>query len=134
MKGSGTTSRMRFSRRLTRVRKWLLEDKALEGLGGPPNNWQHSPNYSCRQYGMSLGHEWWAIRFTNDAFNLCIDTQYTDEIRSKIKLMISTDDFRKLAVWYLWRWAWGEWFGLRRTLYYWDLDRRLSKRQEEQKP
>ena len=43
---------------------------------------------------------------------------------------MAAEDFRKLALWYLWRWAWGEWFGLRRSLFYWDLHRRCKKQRE----
>ena len=106
-------------------RQWALEDKALQGLGGPPNNWQRSPEYPTRQHGMSTSHKWWAIRFDNDGFDVHILTQYDDGDRS-LCLMMAGEDFRKLALWYLWRWAWGEWFGLRRWLYYRDLSHRLK--------
>jgi hypothetical protein len=35
--------------------------------------------------------------------------------------------FRKLCFWYLKTWALADWFGLRSTIYYWLLSRRVSK-------
>lgn len=108
---------------ITAWRVRLLEDPD----SGPPNNWQFSPKYPSNQYGMSTGHVWWSIRFANDAGDVHISTKFTDEDRSRYALMISAGDFRRLALWYLWRWAWGEWFGLRRKCFYGDLRRRMNK-------
>lgn len=116
---------MKLSERISRVRSWLLEDKALEGLGGPPNNWQSSPQFASRQHGRSTGRLWYSIRFDNDAFDVWISTQFSDESQSDTLCVMAAEDFRKLALWFLWRWAWGEWFGLRRWLFYKDLHRRM---------
>lgn len=47
---------------------------------------------------------------------------------------MAAEDFRKLALWYLWRWTWGEWFGLRRWLFYrhlhWQV-KKMNRRAEE---
>lgn len=69
---------------------------------------------------------WWGIEFNNDAFDVAISTQHTDEIKPQIALCMAAEDFRKLALWYLWRWAWGEWFGVRRRLFYWHLKRQVA--------
>lgn len=92
-------------------------------LSSVPNDGQSSPEYSTRAYGMSTGHLWYSIRFGNDAFDVWISTQYSDEKSSKYMCVMAAEDFRKLALWYLWRWAWGEWFGLRRWLFYKNLER-----------
>jgi hypothetical protein len=72
---------------------------------------------------MGSGHLWYQIYFTNDAHDLMIATHYSDDTEYRNMVAIPAEDFRKLALWYLWRWAWGEWFGLRRWLFYWNLRR-----------
>jgi len=108
-------------------RGWLLEDKYHHGLGGPPNNWRYSPEFASRQQGSSTGHQWWALHFDNDAYDVQIATKYSDEESGRWVLFMAAEDFRKLALWYLWRWVWGEWLGLRRRLFYRDLRRRVSR-------
>ena len=108
-------------------RQWILEDKANDGLGGPPNNWQSSPKYPSCQWGMSTGHEYFSLHFNNDAGEVWISTKFTDDDKSQWVTAVACPDFRKLALWYLWRWAWGEWFGLRRKLYYRWLHRHVGK-------
>ena len=122
----------RWSNLCTRTRKGILEDGANRGLGGPPNNWHYSAKFTSRQHGSSTGHEWWALNFDNDAFDVQIATKYNDAEHSQWSLFMAAEDFRKLALWYLWRWAWGEWFGLRRKLFYWDLHRRCEKMRQNQ--
>ena len=96
------------------------------GTGGPPNDFAHSPRYPSRQHGMSTGHTWYSARFDNDGFDLYISTQYSDNDESRLVAAMAAEDFRRIALWYLWRWAWGEWFGLRRRLFYWHLLRRVA--------
>lgn len=114
--------------RKARFMSWLLEDRALQGLGGPPNGFRHSPKFTSRQHGSSTGVEKFGMHFGNDAGDVMIFLEYADEERSRWKLFIAAEDFRKLALWYLWRWAWGEWFGLRRRAFYWNLDRKYRTR------
>lgn len=118
---------MKLKERWAHFRQWAIEDRATGGLGGPPNKWAASPRYPSRQHGMSSGHEWYKLAFGNDAFDVHLITKYTDDKESEIRLMIAAEDFRKLAIWYLYRWAWGEWFGLRRKLFYWWLNRHVAK-------
>ncbi len=96
------------------------------GTGGPPNDFAHSPRYPSRQHGMSTGHTWYSAWFDNDGFDLYISTQYSDNDESRLVAAMAAEDFRRIALWYLWRWAWGEWFGLRRRLFYWHLLRRVA--------
>ena len=35
--------------------------------------------------------------------------------------------FRKMALWVLWRWVWGDWFGLKTKVWLWALDQREHK-------
>lgn len=94
-----------------KLKRALLEDRV-------PNDGQSSPEYPTRAHGMSTGHLWYSMRFGNDAFDVWISTQYSDEKKSKYTCVMAAEDFRKLALWYLWRWVVGEWFGLRRWLFY----------------
>ena len=113
------TWRTRLQNRGYRFLQWALEDQADKGLGGPPNDWRAVTVVDRRESspGCQKSH---TMGFTNDAFELVIGTTY-DEGKthdSVNNLIIRVEPFRKLALWYLWRWAWGEWFGLRRWLFY----------------
>jgi hypothetical protein len=111
---------------MAKLRQRLLESKAHEGLGGPPNNWQHSPAYKGCNRGHSSGVAEYGISFQNDAHDVGLWVRYDEENRQHWDAIMSTEHFRKMALWYLWRWAWGEVFGLRRWLYYKDLSRRMK--------
>lgn len=108
---------------------WLLEDRATHGLGGAPNGHRISPRYPSRGHGMSNGIKAFGLSFGNDAFDVHVWRQFDDQKQSHYALMIAAEDFRKLALWYLWRWAWGEWFGLRRRLFYWYLNLQVERMQ-----
>ena len=118
-------SRTRFNWRWywPRLRAWLLEDRPGAGLGGPPNNWQSAKIVPTRTSG-DTGVEYTYIGFRNDAFEIWIGKKYNDSADTWMGF-VSAPTFRRMAIWYLWRWAWGEWFGLRRKLFYWDLNRRV---------
>lgn len=117
---------MKIKIRMRMLRRRLTEDRYHQGLGGPPNGHQHSPHYSSNQRGASTGIEWYSIWFNNDASDVMIAEKFTDEDVSKWAFSIAAEDFRRLALWYIRRWAWGEWFGLRRWLFYWFLDRDVA--------
>lgn len=109
--------------KIEKLIRHVTEDSCDKGLGGPPNNWSCSPEYPTRGHGMGSGHLWYQIYFTNDAFDLTIATHYSDDTEYRNMMQIPAEDFRKLALWYLFRFAWGEWFGLRRWLFYKNLER-----------
>lgn len=104
------------------IREWLLEDGARQGLGGPPNNWQGSATYRDGRHGAE-----WSARFLDDATDIGIAVKYPDDGESRWKVMIPPKVFRRLALWYLWRWAYGDWFGLRRLLYFRWLHRHVAR-------
>ena len=124
------TLRERYFNIRRRFWEWLLEDRATHGLGGPPNGFRHSPRFTSRRHGMSNSLKEFGMQFQNDAFDIGIWKQY-DEQKSELAFTIAAEDFRKLALWYLWRWAWGEWFGLRRRLFYWQLHKRIERRRRK---
>lgn len=126
--------RIMIRNRIGYIRRWLIEDKANVGLGGPPNNWSGSPEIVVQdgtksdptyRYGYS-------VHFNNDAHEIWINVFETErgENHSHWAFYCSAASFRKMAFWYLWRWAWGEWFGLRRWLFYKWLFRHVQKMQE----
>lgn len=117
---------MRLKTRMRMILRRLTEDRYHEGLGGAPNGHQCSPHYNSNQRGMSTGVEWYSMCFGNDACDVMIAEKFTDEKTSTWALHMAAEDFRRLALWYIWRWAWGEWFGLRRRLFYWFLDRDVA--------
>jgi len=110
--------RVRIRDAFRAFRCWLLEDQGNRGLGGMPNNWRDT-GYIMEDEGKTWAHELYA-RFGNDAAEIWIGHRWTENGESKEAwdFHCSTSSFRKIALWYLWRWAWGEWFGLRRWLYY----------------
>ena len=126
---------------LGQLRSWALEDHASHGLGGPPNNWGRSGDilvsdnvkvdgdgvvkYRCRH---NVG-----ASFNNDAHEVWIWERFEEQgsVDESWKFSCPARAFRRMALWYLWRWAWGEWFGLRRKLFYWDLHRRCEKMRKE---
>ena len=59
------------------------------------------------------------VVFENDAFELGFGYP------NKWHMFITRKSFHKIVRWYLWRWGWGEWFGLRRYLWYKLLHRRV---------
>lgn len=122
----GKPMRITFRERKARFLSWLLEDRALEGLGGAPNGFRYSRKFTSRGHGSSNSVENFGMHFGNDAFDVMIYRKFRGE-KSRWALFIAAEDFRKLALWYLWRWAWGEWFGLRRHLFYWNLNREIQK-------
>lgn len=121
---------------MNRFRVWVLEDQPGQGLGGVPNNWRSTGYFDVeRVSGEHQKHGKWgysheiSAAFLNDAHEIGISEKWTegDTISEGWKLMIPARCFRRIALWYLWRWAWGEWFGLRRKLFYWDLKRRVER-------
>ena len=119
---------------VSRLRAWALEDQAGAGLGGPPNNWQSLETFyvtrrSADEKGGPYAYGYNAM-FGNDASEVWIGSREIDKqgMHERWQFHCSTRVFRRIAVWYLWRWAWGEWFGLRRKLFYWDLKRRVNRR------
>lgn len=106
-----------LARRFGKGMDRLLGDVST-GTGGPPNDFARSPQYPSCRHGMSTGHTWFAAGFDNDGGDLYISTRYDDSDETRIVTSLAAADFRRIALWYLWRWGWGEWFGLRRRLFY----------------
>lgn len=103
------------------LRAWLLEDRALEGLGGPPNNWRSLYDVRGKHDNVS-----YTCSFNNDAHEIWFWQEF-DEEDGRWAFFLDAGAFRRMALWYVWRWAWGEWFGLRRRLFYWDNHRRVQQ-------
>lgn len=107
-----------------RVRTWLLEDGTN---GGPPNNWSSSGEMRSCGWGM-VGDSVHQIRFGNDASELWISRKYDGHGEDWHWVgTYPTKDFHRIARWVLWRWAWGEWFGLRRWIYFKWLHRHVAR-------
>jgi hypothetical protein len=125
MRGWRHRWRYRLASWRVRLREWLLEDGANRGLGGPPNNWQ-SIKIAAESYG---GNADYSARFGDDASSIMIWVRYTDEQKGDGRWLADFRPavFRRMALWYLWRWAYGEWFGLRRWVYYRWLRRHVAK-------
>lgn len=112
--------------RLSNFLSWLLEDQANRGLGGPPNNWRSLTVPADRKWAGDAAKEHYDICFQSDAGEIWIAAKYPDQSESTWLIFMNASTFRKMALWYIWRWAWGEWFGLRRSLFYWHLHRRVE--------
>lgn len=59
--------------------------------------------------------------FLNDAFEIGIGWP------NKWHGLYRREVINRFIRWYLWQWAWAEWFGLRRRIWYWLLNRRVQK-------
>jgi len=121
--------RYRLNQRRIAIREWLLEDGAGVGLGGPPNNWQSTGPLRGRS---SIGDTAeYSARFLNGAHEVGVWVSYVDDTGDDGRWIatLPTWLFRRMALWYLWRWAYGEWFGLRRRLYYRWLHRHVVTQQ-----
>ena len=124
IRGRRNRARLWLNTRRIRLREWLLEDGATRGLGGPPNNWQMSPK-ARGEWGVPGGATYRGA-FLNDAGEIGIAVEYPGE-ESRWAAIIPANAFRRIALWYVARWACGEWFGLRRRLYYRWLHRHVAR-------
>lgn len=59
--------------------------------------------------------------FVEDGFDIGIGSM------DRWYILLERSALHKIILWYLWRWAWGEWFGLRRYLFYKFLKRRIER-------
>jgi len=80
---------------------------------------RHVPNDHAAFRWDREGDKYRVAAWANDAFDLYVG--WADSWETSIRRPIAL----RLAFWILWRWVWAEWFGLRRLLFYWDLDRRV---------
>lgn len=104
-----------FAETCRRLRCWVLED-GTNGEGGVPNKWAASPRWRPGQ--PEIAGVWYQAEFGNDAFDIHLVRKWEPNDEPRIDFQMRCTDFRRVALWYLWRWAWGEWFGVRRWLYY----------------
>jgi len=63
----------------------------------------------------------YVAEFLNDSYEIGIG------FPDKWLVILRREYFHKLILWYIWRWIWGEWFGLRRWLFYKFLSLRVKK-------
>jgi hypothetical protein len=109
---------------MSRFLTWLLCDPVV---GGPPNSWQSVEVKGDQRWAGDLGKVGYVCSFQNDAGEIWLGVEWEGTGSYKWTFSLNATTFRKLAWWYLWRWAVGEWFGLRRRLFYLDLHRRVSQ-------
>lgn len=113
---------------LTKIRMFVLGD------GLPPNDGKCLGYFIVEEY--PDGHVEFDICFNNSASEIWISQKETKAHKSGVSneewtFHCNDTIFRKMALWYLWRWAWGEWFGLRRWLYYKWLHWYMGKKREK---
>ena len=108
---------------------WKIAQGNGMGDGGVPNDWCCIAISQEKSNKADRGYRWIrSATFQNDAFEIWIASQEYENYQ----LVVDQWDthmpawvFRRFAAWYLWRWAWGEWFGLRRWMFYALLHRRV---------
>lgn len=122
--------KIRKLKRLWKNRRWIFRSLLLEdgSFGGPPNNERNSPDVRGLHENVT-----YSCHFNNDAYEIWFWQEFDGE-PGKWAFFLDAGAFRRMALWYLWRWAWGEWFGLRRKLFYWDLNRRWAIHAAAQRP
>lgn len=120
------TWRNRIQRRRQEVVAWLLTDRSVGGES-VPNSWaslkiRSNPN-------VYPGTSRYNIGFADDAHMIQAWAGFegSDPEDDPSVLYLPATVFRRMAIWYLWRWTVGEWFGLRRWLFYMRLSRNVRK-------
>jgi len=83
----------------------MLGDHTCGGWGDVPLSWA-SMDVKSRDCE-------YVIAFKNDAFEIGLG--YPDRWR----IFMPRNVFLRFSLWYLWKWGWSEWFGIRRKLWYW---------------
>jgi len=96
-----------FAGLLIKFANWLFKSPA--GYIDPPNKWE-----SLRLYWFEEEPEegYQVISFTNDGWQIGLGYEF------KWCMMIDRSSWNKMIRWYIWRWIRGEWFGLKRWLFY----------------
>lgn len=97
-----------------------LENRLFELLS---TEWCGNDSPPLRYKKLTYGRKWGGesiVSFENDSGELGFG--YPD----KWKMFIDRKDFHIIVRWYLKQWSWGEWFGLRRWIWYKLLHRRVE--------
>lgn len=95
---------------------------------GVPSDWQHYTVVVQKGPGKERYENW--IRISNDAHEVALGTSEIDSEgigRGNTIWLFRREVFLRFALWYLWQRIWREWFGLRRKLFYWWLNRDLAR-------
>ena len=103
------------------MRKLKLENKLYHILS---TDWCGNDDVPLTYRRLKIKHDdglEYVISFENDSFELGFG--YPD----KWLMFLGRKDFHKVMRWYLKNWAWGEWFGLRRYLWYKLLHRKVER-------
>lgn len=121
------TPRQRIRRTLREFTERAISDNTV-GTGSVPNSWASKTFTTSRPSGVDGGTTHYHIRFADDAFGVIGWRAWSDnpdEDEQAVCVNMQAPIFRKVALWYLWRWFVGEWFGLRRWLFYKNLNRKV---------
>ena len=122
------TRRQRIRRALREITERAISDNTV-GTGSVPNSWASKTFRTSRPSGVVGGTTHYHVRFADDAFGVIGWRAWKDnpgEDEQAICVNMQAPVFRRVALWYLWRWAAGEWFGLRRWLFYRHLHYKVS--------
>lgn len=106
-------------------RRRSLEDWAYETLGSrwggntcPPMD---NRAYRWQDTGMVERDDYWTFSQGEDGGTMWIGHA------NEWKFHLSLKRFRRIALWTIWQWAWGDWFGLRTWLWYRILRRKVNR-------
>ena len=105
---------------LKRSRK-PIEDRLYEALGG---QWCGNTTAPMDNRAYRWGHDGDDYRVVSqgeDGSAVWIGTAH------EWHTSMSLQRFRRIAMWTLWQWAWGDWFGLRTRIWYRLLRRRCDR-------
>jgi len=95
--------------------------KLLGPIAGKHGDWMEAPNHNeCLSISQADGERdlicWLNAETPSDQVWLGLSNKWI--------YFYSGSQFRKMAIWTLWRWAWSDWFGLRTRIWMWCLTNR----------
>lgn len=113
----------------------IVNDNPHGDRFGVPTDWRgitvpiYRKDDSSYVYNLSITNDAHEAVVSSTEGTLMADGQW--KYNSHTWVMLRREVMFRFAVWYLWQRAWGEWFGLRRKLFYWWLAQDIQRWQIE---
>jgi hypothetical protein len=99
-----------------KIGKTIMHLFRERGRGGRDSLYLDNPNHGAT-------YKWYPWKDEPREYYCCVlnSESPSDQVwlgrRDKWFIFYGGSEFRKMALWVLWRWAWGDWFGLKTELW-----------------